>query len=157
MSVETVKKYFETFEMADRVLVFETSSATVQLAAQTLGVEPGRIAKTLSFRQNGGCLLVLAAGDAKIDNAKFRAAFGIKARMLEPDEIVAMVGYAAGGVCPFGISEEIPVYLDRSLLRFLSVFPACGSGNSAIELTCDELYRTARAREWVDVCKGWEE
>jgi prolyl-tRNA editing enzyme YbaK/EbsC (Cys-tRNA(Pro) deacylase) len=157
MTVESVREYLAAFGMADRVMEFETSSATVELAAQALGVPPGRIAKTLSFRYNGGCLLVLAAGDAKIDNAKYKAAFGVKARMLDSDEILSMVGYAAGGVCPFAIPEEIAVFLDASLRRFETVFPACGSANSAVEMTCDELYRCARARQWVDVCKGWEE
>ncbi|HWI47539.1 MAG TPA: YbaK/EbsC family protein [Rummeliibacillus sp.] len=135
---------------------YEASSATVDLAAQALGVEPERIAKTLSFRKDDGCILVVAAGDAKIDNAKFKNKFGMKAKMLTPDEVLAKVGHAVGGVCPFGIPESIPVYLDESLKRFKTVYPACGSSNSAIELTCDEIFTYANGQEWVDVCKGWQ-
>ena len=153
MSVETVKEYFRRFGMEDRVLEFESSSATVELAAQAVGVEPARIAKTLSFRKDDGCILVLAAGDARIDNHKFRDTFGMKAKMPSPEEVLAMVGHPVGGVCPFGIKEGIPVYLDESLRRFDTVYPAAGSANSAIGLTMDELYRCSNAAAWVDVCK----
>jgi prolyl-tRNA editing enzyme YbaK/EbsC (Cys-tRNA(Pro) deacylase) len=156
MSVETVKAYFSNFGMAERVMEFDDSSATVEQAAQALNVKPERIAKTLSFRDENGCILIVTAGDAKIDNQKFKATLGFKARMLAPEEVLALVGHEIGGVCPFGVSTNIPIYLDKSLKRFSTVFPACGSKNSAIELTCDELYRFSNAKEWVDVCKGWE-
>ena len=156
MSVEIVKEYFRTFGLENKVMEFEISSATVELAAQALNVKPERIAKTLSFRKDEGCMLVVTAGDAKVDNQKFKSTFGFKARMLAPEEVHELVGHEIGGVCPFGIRKEIPVYLDVSLKRFDSVFPACGSTNSAIELTCDELYQYSNGKEWVDVCKGWE-
>jgi len=157
MSVERVKAYFRAFGMEQRVWEFETSSATVELAAETLGVRPARIAKTLSFALGEGCVLVVAAGDARVDNRKFKDRFGAKARMLAPDEVGRFTGSEVGGVCPFGLPEGTPVYLDVSLGRFATVFPACGSANSAIELSCDELFRHSRARGWVDVCKDWEE
>ncbi|MFJ7973416.1 YbaK/EbsC family protein [Psychrobacillus sp. NPDC096389] len=156
MAIEKVRDYFKGFEMEERILEYEASSATVELAAQALNVEGARIAKTLSFKKEDGCILVVAAGDAKIDNAKFKATFGVKAKMLTPDEVLEQVGHAVGGVCPFGIPDDIEVYLDESLKRFETVFPACGSSNSAIELSCEELYTYARGRKWVDVCKGWE-
>jgi prolyl-tRNA editing enzyme YbaK/EbsC (Cys-tRNA(Pro) deacylase) len=154
MSIEKAREHFQKLGIAQRILEFPVSSATVALAAEALGVEPGRIAKTLSFRQGEGCMLVLAAGDRKIDNAKFKARFGMKAAMLSPEEARDRVGHEIGGVCPFGIPEGIPVYLDMSLQRFPTVFPACGSSNSAIELTCDELFACAGALEWVDVSKA---
>lgn len=157
MSVERVKEYFREFGMEQRVWEFETSSATVELAAETLGVRPARIAKTLSFALGGGCALVVAAGDARIDNQKFKERFQAKAAMLAPAEVERYTGSAVGGVCPFALAEQTPVYLDRSLRRFSTVFPACGSGNSAIELNCDELFHYSRAKDWVDVCKNWEE
>lgn len=156
MAIEKVRDYFKGFEMEERILEYEASSATVELAAQALNVEGARIAKTLSFKKEDGCILVVAAGDAKIDNAKFKATFGVKAKMLTPDEVLEQVGHAVGGVCPFGIPDNVVVYLDESLKRFETVFPACGSSNSAIELSCEELYTYAKGREWVDVCKGWE-
>lgn len=154
MSIERVREYFSQFGLADKLLEFSISSATVELAAQAVGVEPARIAKTLSFRSDEGCLLILTAGDTKIDNPKFKARFGMKAKMLQPDEVIALVGHGIGGVCPFAIESSIPVYLDRSLQRFGTVFPACGSPNSAIELTCDALFSYANARDWVDVSKS---
>lgn len=157
MSVERVREYFREFGMEQRVWEFETSSATVELAAETLGVRPARIAKTLSFALGEGCVLVVAAGDARIDNKKFKERFQTKASMLALNEVERFTGSAAGGVCPFALPEETPVYLDLSLRRFSSVFPACGSGSSAIELSCDELYRHSRARGWLDVCKDWEQ
>ena len=156
MSVETVKTYFKKFGLVERVQEFEISSATVELAAQALDVKPERIAKTLSFGKDAGCILVVTAGDAKVDNQKFKAAFGMKAKMLAPEDVLRLVGHAVGGVCPFAIPENVPVYLDESLKRFETVFPACGSGSSAIELSCDELFKFSNAVEWVNVCKGWD-
>ena len=132
---------------------FEVSSATVELAAQAVGVEGARIAKTLSFRTADGCMLILAAGDARIDNHKFKETFHMKAKMLSADEVLELVGHPVGGVCPFGCKEGIPVYLDESLRRFTTVFPAVGSANSAIELNLDELFRYSKAIDWIDVCK----
>lgn len=156
MAIELVRDYFSKLGIEQRIQEFETSSATVELAAEVLNIEPARIAKTLSFKKGDSCILVVTAGDTRIDNPKFRTAFGMKAKMLSPDEVLAQTGHAVGGVCPFGIPEDVLVYLDRSLERFETVFPACGSGNSAIELTCEELYTYALGQEWVDVCKGWE-
>lgn len=153
MSVEKVRAYFAQFGMADRVLEFQTSSATVELAAEAVGVIPARISKTLSFSKDGGCLLILTSGDARIDNKKFKNKFGMKAKMLPLEDVQSLVGHPVGGVCPFGIDPSIPVYLDISMRRFETVFPAAGSANSAIELTCDELFQYSGALEWVDVCK----
>ena len=157
MSIEKGRAYFRSLGIDDRVIEFTVSSATVELAAQALGVEGARIAKTLSFKTAEGCMLILAAGDARIDNHKFKDKFHMKARMLSADEVLALVGHPVGGVCPFGIDESIPVYLDVSLRRFKTVFPAVGSASSAIELDLDELYRYSNAREWIDVCKLPEE
>ena len=132
---------------------FPVSSATVVLAAQALGVAPERIAKTLAFQNGEGCILVLAAGDARVNNRKFKDRFSMKAKMLSPEDTVRLVGHPVGGVCPFGINDGIPVYLDESLRRFETVFPAVGSANSAIELNLDELFAYSHAEEWVDVCK----
>ncbi len=156
MSYQRVREYFRAFGMEGRVWEFETSSATVQLAAETLGVLPARIAKTLSFAMDDGCMLVVAAGDARVDNRKFKDTFGMKAKMLAPDEAERLTGSEVGGVCPFALPEGTQVYLDESLRRFATVFPACGSTNSAIELTNDELFRYSKAQDWVDVCKDWE-
>jgi len=157
MSIEKGRAHFRKFGMEERVIEFPVSSATVELAAQALGVEGARIAKTLSFKKGESCILILAAGDARIDNPKFKATFGMKAKMPTAEEVLAMVGHPVGGVCPFGCNEGIEVYLDESLKRFETVFPACGSSNSAIELTCEELEKYSCAFvEWVDVCKGWE-
>ena len=153
MSIEKGRAYFRELGIEDRVMEFTVSSATVELAAQALGVEGARIAKTLSFKTEDGCMLILAAGDARIDNKKFKAMFHLKAKMLTPDEVIEMVGHPVGGVCPFGINEGIPVYLDESLKRFEPVSPAVGSDNSAIELNPDELYRYSKALAWIDVCK----
>lgn len=155
MAIEKVKAYFSQFGISDRVREFEVSSATVELAAQALNCEPCRIAKTLSFMTDGRAILVVAAGDAKIDNPKYKAQFGAKAKMLSPGEVEALTGHAVGGVCPFGINEGVAVYLDRSLKRFETVFPACGSSNSAIELSIPELEQYSGYTSWVDVCKGW--
>lgn len=132
---------------------FPVSSATVELAALALGVEGARIAKTLSFKKGDSCILILAAGDARIDNRKFKDKFHMKAKMPSPDEVLELVGHPVGGVCPFGINDGIDVYLDESLKRFTTVFPAVGSGNSAIELNLDELFKYSNAIEWIDVCK----
>ena len=153
MSIALVRAYLEPLGVAERIQEFDVSSATVELAAQALGVEGARIAKTLSFKTEEGCMLILAAGDARIDNKKFRETFRFKARMLSADEVPELVGHPVGGVCPFGCKEGIPVYLDESLRRFETVFPAVGSPSSAIELDLDELFRFSRAQGWVDVCK----
>ena len=138
MAIEKVKEYFSQYGMTDRIREFDVSSATVELAARALSCEPGRIAKTLSFLVDGQAILIVAAGDARIDNPRYKAYFGAKAKMLTPEEAEALIGHAVGGVCPFGINEGVRVYLDESLKRFPTVFPACGSANSAIELTIDE-------------------
>ncbi len=156
MAIEKVRAYFAAYGMADRILEFDESSATVALAAQALHCEPCRIAKTLSFLVDGNPVLIVAAGDVRIDNRKYKAYFGTKAHMLSAGEVESMVGHAVGGVCPFAVKPEVTVYLDDSLKRFGTVFPACGSANSAIELTVDELERYAGCRGWVDVCKAAE-
>ena len=153
MSIEKGRAYFRQFGMEDRVREFTVSSATVELAALALGVEGARIAKTLSFKRDDGCILILAAGDARIDYHKFKEKFHMKAKMLTPDEVLSLVGHPVGGVCPFGINEGIDVYLDDSLKRFETVFPAVGSPSSAIELNLDELFKYSNAVEWIDVCK----
>ncbi len=155
MAIEKVREYFRQYDMEDRINEFEVSSATVELAAQALSCEPCRIAKTLSFMVDEKAILIVAAGDAKIDNPKYKAQFSTKAKMLTPDEAVNMIGHAVGGVCPFGINEDVVVYLDESLKRFETIFPACGSSNSAIELTLEELEKYSNYTEWIDVCKGW--
>ena len=157
MSIERVRAYFQTLGIEDRIQEFAVSSATVELAAQAVGVEAARIAKTLSFHDGEGCLLIVAAGDARMDNRRFKDTFHQKARFLTPEEAVAFTGHAVGGVCPFAVGDAVTVYMDESLRRFDTVFPAAGSSNSAIELTCDELFRFSNARCWVDVCKGWRE
>jgi prolyl-tRNA editing enzyme YbaK/EbsC (Cys-tRNA(Pro) deacylase) len=154
MAVEAVKEYFSKYGIADRIKEFDVSSATVELAAQALGCEPCRIAKTLSFLVNGHAVLIVAAGDVKIDNPKYKAQFGTKAKMLTPDEVKTLVGHAVGGVCPFAVKEGVSVYLDDSLKRFSSVFPACGSSNSAIELSIAELEEHSGFICWIDVCKN---
>ena len=156
MSIEKVKAYFASKGMLDRVMELEVSSATVDLAAQALGVDGSRIAKTLSFSVDGKPVLVVAAGDARIDNAKFKAFFHTKAKMLSHEEAAELIGHAVGGVCPFAVNAGVAVYLDESLKRFQTVFPACGSGNSAIELTIAELEEHSGSLQWVDVCKNWQ-
>lgn len=155
MSIEAVRSYFEGLGVAGRILEFDESSATVELAAHAVGCEPARIAKTLSFRVGETPVLIVAAGDAKVDNPRFKAQFHTKAKMLTPDEAVSLVGHAVGGVCPFAVKDGVGVYLDASLRRFETVYPACGSANSAIELTLEELERFSRFDAWVDVCKAW--
>ena len=155
MAIERVREYFAEYNMESRIQEFDVSSATVELAAAALNCEPKRIAKTLSFMVDGRALLVVTAGDAKVDNRKYKDQFGVKAKMLSADEVENLVGHAVGGVCPFGINEGIDVYLDESLKRFNTVFPACGSSNSAIELTIEELEKYSGFKAWVDVCKEW--
>jgi prolyl-tRNA editing enzyme YbaK/EbsC (Cys-tRNA(Pro) deacylase) len=158
MAIEAVRDYFKRYGRENDILEFEESSATVELAAHALDVIPARIAKTLSFKNETGCILVVTAGDARVDNHKYKEAFGVKAKMLSPDEVLDLTGHAVGGVCPFNIKNQgVKVYVDVSLKRFDTVFPACGSSNSAIQLSCDELYQYAQGLKWVDVCKNWEE
>lgn len=153
MAIERVREYFKTLGIENRIMEFDVSSATVELAAHALGCEPCRIAKTLSFCIDGKPILIVAAGDARIDNKKYKAQFAAKAKMLSHDEAETMIGHAVGGVCPFAVNDGVKVYLDISLKRFDTVFPACGSGNSAIELTLDELEKYSLSTAWVDVCK----
>ena len=156
MSIEKVRAYFQPLGIADRILEFDVSSATVELAAQALGVEGARIAKSLSFRVGDKPILVVAAGDAKVDNSRYKAQFHTKAKMLTHEEAHDLIGHDVGGVCPFALPEDVDVYLDVSLRRFGTVFPAAGSDNSAVEMTCAELERYAsNFVAWVDVCKAW--
>jgi len=157
MSIERVKDYFAKYGMEDRIQEFDVSSATVELAASALKCEPCRIAKTLSFMVEDKPVLIVVAGDAKVDNQKYKAQFGTKAKMLRPEETVSLIGHAVGGICPFAVNDNVSIYLDISLKRFKSVFPACGSSNSAIELTIEELERYSSYISWIDVCKGWNE
>ena len=153
MAIEKVKDFFSKYDMADRILEFDVSSATVDLAAAALGCEPERIAKSLSFLVKDDAILVVTAGDARIDNPKYKTQFGTKAKMLSPEQVESLVGHAVGGVCPFGINPGVKVFLDVSLKRFQTVFPSCGSSNSAIELTLDEMEKYSGYLEWIDVCK----
>ena len=153
MSIEKVKAYFKTYGMEERIQEFEVSSATVALAAQALGCYEARIAKTLSFHVGDKVVLIVAAGDAKIDNPKYKAQFNTKAKMLAYEEAESFIGHAVGGVCPFAVNDGVEVYLDESLKRFDTVFPACGSANSAIELSIDELEKYSDCIAWIDVCK----
>ncbi len=154
MSIEKVRTYFASVGLADRIQEFDVSSATVALAAEALHCEPSRIAKTLSFMADGP-ILIVAAGDARIDNPRYKAQFGCKARMLTPEEAIFLVGHAVGGVCPFAINQGVKVYLDESLRRFDTVYPACGSANSGIGLSIPELEEHSHALGWIDVCKSW--
>lgn len=153
MSIERVRAYFKMLGIENRILEFPVSSATVELAAAALGTEGKRIAKTLSFLVDGKAVLVVTAGDAKIDNRKFKEFFHVKAKMLSYEQVTELIGHAVGGVCPFAVNKGVEVYLDESLKRFETVFPACGSGNSAIELTIPELEKYSGYKEWVDVTK----
>lgn len=155
MAIENVKAYFRNYGMEEKILEFDVSSATVELAAEALQCEPQRIAKTLSFLVAEQPILIVAAGDAKVDNHKFKEQFATKAKMLSPEQVEQLVGHAVGGVCPFAVKDGVTVYLDVSLKRFETVFPACGSSNSAIELTIPELEQYSGYTEWVDVCKGY--
>jgi prolyl-tRNA editing enzyme YbaK/EbsC (Cys-tRNA(Pro) deacylase) len=156
MAIDKVREHLKNWDRDTDILEFEASSATVELAADALDVEPARIAKTISLKNGEGAMLVVAAGDAKIDNSKFKNEFGFKARMLTPEEALEFTGHAVGGICPFGLKHNLLVFLDISLKRFDTVYPACGSSNSAIELTCSELEEYSLSKDWVDVCKGWE-
>lgn len=153
MAIEKVKEYFKSFGMENRVLEFSVSSATVELAAKALGCAPERIAKTLSFSVDGETVLIVTAGNCKIDNQKYKAYFHQKAAMLKFDEVEEKIGHAVGGVCPFAVNDGVTVYLDESLKKYETVFPACGSSNSAIELTIPELEKYSCSKAWIDVCK----
>ena len=155
MAIEKVRAYFKELGIDHRMREFDVSSATVELAAKAVGTEPARICKTLSFKKpEGGCILIQTAGDTKIDNGKYKAQFGFKAKMMKPEEVLEYTGHAIGGVCAFAIQrEDVDIYGDVSMQRFETVFPACGSANSAIEFTCDELMEYSRAKGWIDVCK----
>ena len=155
MSVEIVRNYFKEHNINKEILEFPISSATVELAAEAVGTEPARIAKTLSFytKEKDAAILIVTAGDMKIDNSKFKQFFGMKAKMLAAEDVERLTGHAIGGVCPFGNPDSVKVYLDTSMKRFETVFPAAGSGNSAVEMTCDELEQASEALEWIDVCK----
>lgn len=157
MSIEVVRSYLKQWNADARILEFPVSSATVELAAQAVGCEPARIAKTLSFLVGDHAILIVAAGDAKVDNAKYKALFCTKAKMLGFDQVTELIGHAVGGVCPFGVKAGVEVYLDESLKRFETVFPAAGSSNSAIEVTMEQLEEYSGSKNWVDVCKGWQE
>ena len=156
MTVQEVKEYLEAYGLDTRVQEFSVSSATVELAAAAVGVIPARIAKTLSFRTADGAMLVVAAGDARIDNTKFKERFAMKAKMLAHEEVEQFIGHAVGGVCPFAVPASVPVYLDESMRRFATIFPAAGSASSAVEMTPAELEQASRAAGWVNVCKDWE-
>ena len=156
MALDKVKEFFRAYGMEGNIIEFDVSTATVELAAQALNIEPCRIAKTLSFDVDGQPILVVAAGDAKVDNSAFKNTFRTKARMLTPELTEQLIGHAVGGVCPFAINEGVKVYLDESLKRFETVYPACGSGNTAIELTLPQLERFSNHEGWVNVCKNWQ-
>ena len=153
MSIEKVKSYLEEYGLEDRIMEFDQSSATVDLAAEALGVEGDRIAKTLSFQKDDGCILVVAAGKHRIDNSKFKKTFSMKAKMLSAGDALRLTGYAVGGVCPFDVPSETKVYLDESLRSYETIFPAAGTANSAVRLTPEELEKSSKAVAWVDVCK----
>lgn len=153
MSAEKAKAHLEKFGFGDRIRFFEQSSATVELAAQALGCEPARIAKSLTFMVNDAPIMILAAGDVKIDNPKYKARFGTKAKMLTAEQVSRLIGHDVGGVCPFGINDGVEVYLDESLKRFDYVYPACGSSNSAVKLMIAELEKCSGFKDWVDVGK----
>lgn len=155
MAIDKVKEYFGKYNMAERIQEFEVSSATVELAAAALNCEGCRIAKSLTFKVAEQPIMIVVAGDAKIDNAKYKAQFAVKAKMLTAEEALELIGHAIGGVCPFAVNDGVTVYLDESLKRFETVFPACGSSNSAIELTIEELEKYSGFTEWINVCKGW--
>lgn len=156
MSIQKVREYFKPFGIEDRIREFDVSSATVELAAVAVGVEGARIAKSMSFKVGEEPIIIVVAGDAKVDNSRYKAQFHTKAKMLTHEEAHELIGHDVGGVCPFALPEDVKVYLDVSMKRFETVFPAAGSSNSAVEMTCDELERYAsNFAAWVDVCKGW--
>lgn len=156
MSFEQAKAYITEKGYEEKIKEFDVSSATVELAAVAVGTEPERIAKSLTFKVNEQPVMIICAGDAKIDNVKYKAFFHKKAKMLSPAEVEEFIGHSIGGVCPFGIKEGVDVYLDESLKRFNIIYPACGSGNSAVELNNEELESLSQAKAWIDVCKNWE-
>jgi len=154
MAIDKVRTYFKQIGIEEKILEFPVSSATVELAAEAAGVIPARICKTISFKSPEGCILIETAGDTKVDNSKFKKYFGFKAKMLTPDQVLEYTGHAVGGVCAFAIEHrDVKIYSDVSLQRFDTVFPACGSSNSAIELTCEEVHQYSNSLEWIDVCK----
>ncbi len=157
MSIERVREYLKQYGIEDKIMEFDVSSATVELAAEAVGCEPARIAKTLSFLVGDTPVLIVAAGDARIDNPKYKAQFHTKAKMLTKDEVTEKIGHAVGGVCPFAVKEGTEIYLDESLRRFEVVYPAAGSSNSAIPMTLEELEKYSGSLRWIDVCKGWNE
>lgn len=154
MSLSKVKEYLKQFGAEDDILIFDESSATVALAAKALGIEEARIAKTMSFLLSDGPILIVAAGDVKVDNKKFKSEFSEKAKMISYDDVEEYIGHAPGGVCPFAVKDGVRIYLDRSLMRFDTVFPAAGDAHSAIELTPKKLAQYARTDSWIDVCKS---
>jgi prolyl-tRNA editing enzyme YbaK/EbsC (Cys-tRNA(Pro) deacylase) len=156
MAIDRVREHLKKWGRDADILEFATSSATVEMASQALGVEPGKIAKTLSFKTDTGAMLIVAAGDTRIDNSKFKGEFNCKAKMLTPEEALEYTGHAVGGVCPFGVPDAVAVYTDVSMKRYEHIYPACGSSNSAIKLTCEELFEYAGCDKWVDVCKDWQ-
>ena len=153
MSIEKVRAYFKTLGIEDRIQEFDVASATVELAAQALGCEEARIAKSITMNVNGECVIIVTAGDVKIDNPKYKAEFSTKAKMLTHEQALEMTGHAVGGICPFALNDGCRVYLDESLKRLDYVYPACGSSNSAVKLTPDELEKYSHSIKWVDVCK----
>lgn len=155
MSIEKVREYLKQFNKDNDILEMEQSTATVELAAQALGTEPARIAKSLSFQDGEGAMIVVVAGDVKIDNKKFKNEFNFKAKMLTPEDAITFTGHAVGGVCPFALPKDVSVFLDESMKRFETMFPACGSSNSAIEVTLHELEEYSNSQKWIDVCKDW--
>ncbi|MBP1926985.1 prolyl-tRNA editing enzyme YbaK/EbsC (Cys-tRNA(Pro) deacylase) [Sedimentibacter acidaminivorans] len=156
MSIEKVREYLKQYNREEDILEMESSTATVELAAQALGTAPARIAKSLSFQYGESAMIIVVAGDAKIDNKKFKNEFGFKAKMLSPEDAIKFTGHAVGGVCPFALPNDVKVFLDESMKRFETMFPACGSSNSAIELTLGELEEYSISLKWINVCKGWE-
>jgi len=156
MSIEKVREYLKQYNKDNDILEMEQSTATVELAAQALGTEPARIAKSLSFHDGESAMIIVVAGDAKIDNKKFKNEFGFKAKMLTPEDAIKFTGHAVGGVCPFALPQDVRVFLDESMKRFVTMFPACGSSNSAIEVALSELEEYSHSRKWIDVCKDWE-
>ena len=156
MSIEKVRNYLKHYNKENEILEFDVSSATVELASKALNTEPAKIAKTLALKDKDNCIVIVTAGDGKIDNQKFKSEFGFKAKMLSHDETFFFTGHEVGGVCPFALPNSIKCFIDVSLKRFETVFPACGSSNSAIELTPDELFEISKSEKWVNICKDWQ-
>jgi prolyl-tRNA editing enzyme YbaK/EbsC (Cys-tRNA(Pro) deacylase) len=156
LSIEKAREHLKKWNLDHRIMEFDVSCATVELAAQAVNCEPERIAKSMAFIAGDRCIIIVTAGDARVDNKKYKKKFNCKAKMVPPEELPKLVGHEMGGVCPFGLNEGVEVYLDISLKRFKTVFPACGSGNSAVELSIEELEKCSGYIEWVDVCKDWE-